>query len=84
MFTTATTTGRRILTEVVESNDITPAQIDELLRFLPLLDRPGHDFVQEWRGSGNQVPYPVYEPVVEQFIAVAGQTHWMDFGYQPE
>ena len=65
-------------------NEITPAHIDELLRFLPLLDKPGHDFIQEWRGSGNQLPYPVYEPVVEQFMAAAGQTHWMDFGYQPQ
>jgi len=67
----------------VAENEITPAHIDELLRFLPLLDKPGHDFIQEWRGSGNQLPYPVYEPVVEHFMAVAGQAHWMDFGYRP-
>ena len=69
---------------MTESNDISAAQIDELLRFLPLLDKPGHDFIQKWHGGGSQFPYPVYEPVVEHFIAAAGQTHWLDFGYQPQ
>jgi hypothetical protein len=57
-------------------------QIDTLLHFLPRLEQPGHDFITDYV-TGNHMPYPVYEPVVKEFIQVAGASHWMDYGYQP-
>jgi hypothetical protein len=68
---------------------VTPEQIEEILAFLPLLDRPGRSFVEAWRGGektpGGAIttPYPAYHPDVEAFFRVAGRSCWSDPGYEP-
>jgi len=64
--------------------------MDELLRFLPLFELPGREYVQRWGGGETtpdgkaiQVPYPIYCDDVLEFFALAGQTHWSDFRYNP-
>ena len=65
------------------------AQIDELLRFLPLFDVPNRDFVERWGGGEKTesgaitMPYPVYPRDVEQFYRLAGQHCWSDYDYEP-
>ena len=67
----------------------TLAQIDELLRFLPLFDVPNRDFVESWSGEEKTesgaitTPYLVYPEDVEQFYQLAGQPCWSDYGYEP-
>jgi hypothetical protein len=63
--------------------------MDELLRFLPLFELPGREYVQEWAGGertadgGITMPYPIYCDDVLEFYTLAGQTHWSDFQYDP-
>ncbi len=65
-------------------------QMDELLRFLPLFEIPGREYVQGWGGGqatpdgrAIQVPFPIYCDDVLEFYKLAGQTHWADFQYNP-
>lgn len=47
--------------------EVTTAQIDAVLRFLPMLEQP--DFSPgEWRQGGYQMPYYSYHPDFEAFI----------------
>ena len=68
----------------------TPAQIDELLRFLPLFDVPDRTFVETWGGGEKTesgaitMPYPVYPEDVLAFYRLAGQPCWSDYDYVPE
>ncbi len=66
---------------------ITRQEIDQLLRFLPLLDVPDREFV-EWRvGHKNETerlvrPYAVYPPDVLEFFQAAGKPCWADHIYR--
>ena len=60
----------------------TRQQIDSLLHFLPRLKQPDYDFITGYV-TGNHMPYPTYEAVVDEFIQVAGGSHWMDYEYEP-
>ena len=68
---------------------ISPERMDELLRFLPLFEEPDRAYVREWGGGevtddgSIQVPYPIYCDDVYEFFALAGQTRWSDFEYDP-
>ena len=71
---------------------ITRDRVDELLRFLPRLGKPGESLDPEWRGLDATpdkdrvltLPYPTYPPVVEEFFQLASQPCWSDYGYKPE
>jgi hypothetical protein len=69
---------------------ITPERIDELLRFLPLLDQPDQEFIEKWGGGDKRpdgvvtLPYPVYPPAVEEFFRLASQSWWYDRQYDAE
>ncbi len=64
-------------------------QMDELLRFLPLFDIPGKQFVERWNGGRQQdgtiiMPSPVYLPEVEDFFRLAAHPPWCDRDYDPD
>jgi hypothetical protein len=70
---------------------ITRKRIDELLRFLPALGTPGPDTEPTWHGLDKKpangmfvMPYPTYQPVVEEFFTLAAQEWWCDYRYDPE
>lgn len=69
---------------------ITRKQVDALLRFLPLFQRPGRAFLDRWGGGGRDsdddatMPYPVYAADVVAFFESAGQDCWSDGAYEPE
>lgn len=71
------------------TEDITPARIDELLRFIPEFSRPGRRFTRSWQGGARTedgaitLPYPEYEPDVLEFFRLAGQAWWQDRDYYP-
>lgn len=65
-------------------------RMDELLRFLPLFEVPGREYIQAWGGGETtadgkaiQVPYPIYCEDVLEFYTLAGQAHWADYHYHP-
>jgi hypothetical protein len=68
----------------------TPAQIDDLLRFLPRFDVPGRAFIERWgggkktEGGAITMPYPVYPEDVLAFYRLAGQPCWSDYDYVPQ
>jgi hypothetical protein len=68
----------------------TPAEIDALLAFLPLLRAaPGSPYFT-WGGNTVdadgvlQMPYVDYADWVSHFFRLAGQDCWTDPGYQPQ
>jgi len=73
----------------MKRESITAERIDALLRFLPLFEAPGTQFVHHWAGGELTeegtltVPFPVYTDEVLLFFRLAGQTWWSDFGYNP-
>lgn len=69
-------------------SDITAEDVDALLRFLPLFERPGRSFAR-WTGGGANgdgsisLPFPVYEADVEEFFRRVAQRGFLDYGYRP-
>jgi hypothetical protein len=73
----------------MSQHEITREDIDALLEFLPLFQKPGRTFakwsemVKNADGSFS-LPYPVYDDDVEEFFSLVGQRGWIDVGYKPE
>jgi hypothetical protein len=65
-------------------------EVDELISFLPRLYRDGFTPVRRWhggtRGEGGvrTMPWPEYDPVVQEFFRAASGECWRDYGYRPE
>ena len=74
----------------MKSEPVTTEELDELLGFLPALEKPGREFTRTWRvGEGSDAdtltfPYPVYHDDVLAFFALAGKACWSDYGYDPK
>lgn len=65
-------------------------EMQELVAFLPRLYSEGFQPVTKWNG-GDQgkdgsftLPWPEYNPVVEEFYYFAANPCWLDYGYRPE
>ena len=72
-----------------ESRLPTLQEIEELTAFLPRLYSKGFLPVETWNGGKQEdgsftLPYPSYNPVVEEFFRCAGRECWLDYGYKPE
>ena len=73
----------------MQPSEITQADIDALLRFLPLFRRPGVEYILHWAGGeptadgAITMPYPVYAEEALAFFALAGKSCWCDFEYVP-
>jgi len=67
----------------------TAQEIAQLTAFIPILCDPGFQPILEWGGSQpdergvRQFPYPIYEPVVEEFFLLTSQEQWCDYNYVP-
>ena len=63
------------------------ANIEKLLIYLPLFERPGRSFVKNWIGGEKTaageftIPYPDYEEDVKAFFKEASQAVWTDAKY---
>jgi hypothetical protein len=73
----------------MSQHEIPREDIDALLEFLPLFERPGRTFAKwgkvERNADGSfSLPYPVYDEDVEEFFRRVGQHGWLDYGYKPE
>jgi hypothetical protein len=73
----------------MSQQEITRDDIDALLVFLPLFEKPGREFAR-WAGGEKlpdgsiSVPFPVYDDDVEEFFRLIGQHGFLDYGYKPE
>jgi hypothetical protein len=73
----------------MKTEPITRAEIDELLRFLPLFDIPGREYFAGYGGGERRADgtvtmlYPVYPDDVIEFYRLAGQPCWSDYDYEP-
>ena len=73
----------------MNQHEITGEDIDALLEFLPLFEKPGRKFAKwaggEKLGDGSiTMPFPVYERDVEEFFKQVGSRGFIDYGYKPE
>lgn len=65
----------------------TQQEIKELVAFLPLLCKPGFSPVKKWHGGDTDddgvmtMPWPDYDPIVTEFIKIAGGECWTDPEY---
>ncbi len=65
-------------------------EIEKLTAFLPRLYAEGFSPVDSWSGGEKQkdgsisVPYPNYNPVVEEFFHAVSGGGWLDYEYNPE
>ena len=61
--------------------------IDELLRFLPIIDSPDFSPVDQWEGGTEldngtfMFPYPEYNDIINQLYDVVTQECWSDHDY---
>ena len=61
-----------------------------LVAYLPILYADGFKPVIRWQGGDQdkdgiyRLPWPEYNPVVEEFYRLVASGFWMDYGYRPE
>ena len=73
----------------MNQHEITGEDIDALLEFLPLFEKPGREFAK-WAGGERLVdgsitmPFPVYDGDVQEFFKLVGLRGFIDYGYKPE
>jgi hypothetical protein len=65
-------------------------EIEQLVAYLPRLYADGFEPVLRWHGGTRnadgvlQLPYPEYDPLVEEFFRQLGAECWLDYDYDPE
>jgi len=68
----------------------TPREIAELVAFLPRLYAPGFVPITQWHGGDRgpdgaiRMPWPEYDPLVEEFTRAIASGGWLDYAYRPE
>jgi hypothetical protein len=71
----------------VKNNTEAIENINALLKFLPEFSQTEKDFVT-WRSATPRadgvgtLPYPDYDPIVDQFRQLVSQEFWCDYDYQ--
>jgi len=64
-------------------------EMQQLVAFLPRLYAEEFKPVIRWNGGDRgqdgviHLPYPEYDPLVEDFYWLVGSECWLDFGYNP-
>ncbi|HLO15716.1 MAG TPA: DUF6508 domain-containing protein [Anaerolineales bacterium] len=65
-------------------------EIEKLTAFLPRLYAEGFSPIESWSGGEKQkdgsftLPYPDYNPIVEEFFRLVSSDGWLDYEYRPE
>ena len=65
-------------------------EMQALVAFLPRLYSEGFQPVLKWNGGEQgkdglyRLPWPTYNPVVEEFYRLAASDCWLDYAYHPE
>lgn len=67
----------------------TPENIETLIAYLPALEAPGFEPVQGYGGGTVDAAdcmtasWPIYDPLVREFMHAAAQPCWCDYAYKP-
>lgn len=65
-------------------------EIEALTAYLPRLYAKGFSPIESWNGGEKQkdgsftVPYPNYNPLVEEFFRAVSGGGWLDYEYNPD
>jgi hypothetical protein len=65
-------------------------EIEALTAFLPRLYAKGFSPIESWSGGKKQkdgsftIPYPNYNPLVEEFFRAVSGGGWLDYEYNPD
>ena len=59
-------------------------EIETLTSYLPRLYAEGFSPVESWSGGKGTLPYPKYDPLVDEFFRHVAGDGWLDSGYKPE
>lgn len=68
----------------------TLVEIEALTAYLPRLYKEGFSPIENWSGGEKQkngswtLPYPKYNPLVEEFFRHVSGDGWLDYEYDPE
>src|SRR5215203_3855276 len=68
----------------------THEEITTLTSYLPRLYAEGFSPIERWDGGGKQkdgsftMPYPKYDPLVDEFFRHVSSDGWLDYEYNPE
>ncbi|MEO8355262.1 MAG: DUF6508 domain-containing protein [Chloroflexota bacterium] len=68
----------------------TLVEIEALTAYLPRLYQEGFSPIENWSGGEKQkngswtLPYPKYNPLVEEFFRHVSGDGWLDYEYDPE
>lgn len=68
----------------------TAQEIETLTAYLPRLYAQGFSPIERWRGGEKQkdgsftLPYPDYNPLVQEFFRAISNGGWLDTSYNPE
>ncbi len=68
----------------------TPQEIADLVAYLPRLYAPGFVPIKQWHGGDQRpdgsmsLPWPEYDPLVEEFTRAISSGGWLDYDYRPE
>ncbi len=74
----------------MKTPDPTSEEIEELFAFLPQLHAKGFSPVRKWHGGDKDedgvitMPFPEYQPIVEEFFRIASNECWTDGDYLSE
>ena len=63
-----------------EAQAPTKSDIEALVAFLPRLSEATEP-VSEWRNDTANLPHPIYQEWIEEFVRLAGSSCWSDYGY---
>jgi hypothetical protein len=71
------------------SDSPTLQEIETLTVYLPRLYAEGFSPVKQWNGGKQKdgsftLPYPDYDPLVEEFYRAISAGGWLDYEYNPE
>lgn len=68
----------------------TAQEIEALVAFLPRLYAAGFLPITQWHGGdqlpdgSTSMPWPEYDPLVEEFTRAVASGGWLDYAYRPE
>lgn len=74
----------------METRPPTYHEMQALVAFLPCLYAEGFEPVNRWNGGDRgqdgviHLPWPEYDPLVEEFYRLIAGECWLDYGYRPE
>lgn len=70
----------------INKDELTAKRIDELIKYLPRLEKPGRKFIKRWVGGEQpdrsfQMLFPICFAGFEEFFKIASQPWWCDYSY---